>query len=328
LKEPAWVELRNLAGEDPERAAAEMRATASQNPRVRQPVYHLVLSPAPEDRLERRDWRELAERVLGELGLAEHQAVLALHTDTGLPHLHLAVNRVHPETLRAWDRWQDRPRIEKVLRGIEREWGLRRVPGRLAEVERGEVAPRKGPGLTPGQRAQVRHRATEPQVVVWRRELRPDFEAARSWSDLAVRLQVNGVHLQARGRGLVVTGGEVYVKASSLGREYSRGRLEERFGQGFAEWRETRERFRAAAETYARYAHRSPGNLRARAALRGLRSAGESLGWRAASQLVGPLAPAVRAAAVAASRAQARGSSREAWEGLLAERVVPALRPR
>lgn len=30
LKEPAWVELRNLAGKDPERAAAEMRATASQ----------------------------------------------------------------------------------------------------------------------------------------------------------------------------------------------------------------------------------------------------------------------------------------------------------
>jgi len=104
LKEPAWVELRNLAGDDLERMAAEMRATASQNARVRQPVYHLVLSPAPEDRLERGEWREIAERVLGELRLEEHQEMLALHTDTGLPHLHLAVNRVHPDTLRAWDR--------------------------------------------------------------------------------------------------------------------------------------------------------------------------------------------------------------------------------
>jgi hypothetical protein len=84
-REPAWVELRNLAARDPETAVREMRATASQNPRVKQPVYHLVLSPAPEDRLERRDWRAVAERVLGELGLGEHQAVAALHVETCMP---------------------------------------------------------------------------------------------------------------------------------------------------------------------------------------------------------------------------------------------------
>lgn len=108
-------------------------------------------------------------------------------------------------------------------------------------------------------------------MVAWRRELGPELAEARSWSDLAVRLEVHGVHLEARGRGLVVTDGEVYVKASSIGREYSRGRLEARFGQGFAEWRAARERFGAAAETYVRYAHRGMGHQRAAAALRTLR---------------------------------------------------------
>jgi hypothetical protein len=163
-------------------------------------------------------------------------------------------------------------------------------------------------------------------VVAWRRELGPELGEARSWSDLAVRLQVHGVHLEARGRGLVVTDGEVYVKASSIGREYSRGRLEERFGQGFAEWRAVRERFGAAAETYVRYAHRGVGHKRAGAALRALRSAGESLGWRAAGRLAGPLAPAVGAVLMAGARAEARGGSRAAWDGLLADRVAPALR--
>ncbi len=204
-KTPAWVELRNLAGRDPDRVAVEMRSTAGQNARVKKPVYHLVLSPAPEDRLSREDWVRIADRVLGDLGLGEHQVVMALHTDTGLPHLHLAINRVHPGTLKAWDRWQDRPRIEGVLRKVEREWGLRRVEGRLAEA--GRSGEERGAGLSSGQKAQMRYRATEPQVVQWRRELGPHFEAARSWSDLAVRLEANQVRFEARGRGLVVTDG-------------------------------------------------------------------------------------------------------------------------
>ena len=35
---------------------------------------------------------------LGEMGLAEHQAIYALHRDTHNWHLHLAINRVHPDT--------------------------------------------------------------------------------------------------------------------------------------------------------------------------------------------------------------------------------------
>ncbi len=323
-KTPAWVEVRNLAGEKPDRLHVEMEATASQSPRTGKPVYHLVLSPAPEDQLDRKDWHRIADQVLGELGLEEHQAVLALHTDTGLPHLHLAINRVHPETLRAWNRWQDRPRIETALRRVEREWGLRRVPGRSTGTER-QGEQERAP-LSTGQAAQLRYRATEPQVVRWRRELAPHFEAARSWSDLAVRLEANGIRFQARGRGMVVTDGEVYAKASSIGREYSRGKLEARFGQGLAEWTKSRERFDAAAGLYARYAHREPGHPRSRAALRALRSAGSALGWKAAARLSGPLAPVVGAVVAAAVRQRMSGASPEAaWEGVLRLRVAPAL---
>jgi len=46
---------------------------------------------------------------------------------------------------------------------------------------------------------------------------------------------------------MVVTGGEVYAKASSTGRESSRGKLESRFGLGLAEWKTSRERFAAEA---------------------------------------------------------------------------------
>jgi len=51
---------------------------------------------------------------------------------------------------------------------------------------------------------------------------------------------------------MVVTEEEVYAKASSIGRESSRGELEARFGQGLAEWTMSRGRFDAAAGLYAR----------------------------------------------------------------------------
>ena len=43
-KRVAWATSRNLPTDDPEVAARIMRATAAQNVRVKDPVYHLALS--------------------------------------------------------------------------------------------------------------------------------------------------------------------------------------------------------------------------------------------------------------------------------------------
>jgi hypothetical protein len=64
-KTPDWVELRNLASRDPEPVWVEMEATASKNPRVKKPVFHVMISPAPGDELGEGDWRRLADRVVG-----------------------------------------------------------------------------------------------------------------------------------------------------------------------------------------------------------------------------------------------------------------------
>lgn len=324
---PAWSELRNLATQDPERAAREMAATAAEAPRVRSPVYHVILSPAPEDHLSRKQWSALADRVLVELGLEEHQVLGVLHTDTGVPHLHLAINRVHPETHRAWGTWRSKTRLEMALRQIEVEWGLRRVPGRLATAERavrGELAP----AVERTVRAQARHRAGEPQLLAWRRSLAGDLREARSWNDLAARLDRRGLALEARGRGLVVTDGTVYVKASSLDRSVSRGRLEARFGRPFAAFREDLRHFDAAARSFGRYDLLDPDHIRARAARETLRAIGRRLGWQDLERLRRPLGPSVGAVALAERRrehlARAAGG-RPVWEVLLERHVTPAL---
>src|SRR5262249_40425344 len=56
---------------------------------------------------------------LDEMGLAQHQAIYALHRDTHNWHLHLAVNRVHPET----------ERLVTVNKGFDHEVAHRAVAG-------------------------------------------------------------------------------------------------------------------------------------------------------------------------------------------------------
>ena len=131
----AWSASRNLPTDDPEIAGKIMRATAAQNVRVKQPVYHLALSFDPGDQVDRIAMERVADRVIAALELQGHQIVIVSHRDRGHPHMHLLVNRVHPETGLVWSRWQDRAVIQQVLREQEEALGLRIVPGRLGVRE-------------------------------------------------------------------------------------------------------------------------------------------------------------------------------------------------
>lgn len=228
----AWVTSRNLGTDDPELAAALMDATAAQNVRVERPVYHLSISFDPHDPVTPEQTQQVADRVLAELGLAEHQALIVAHQDRAHPHLHIMLNRVHPETGRAWGRWQDRATIERVLREQERALGLREVPGRLYQLD-GQTPPERA-ALTTGGRRQA-ERSGEPVFVEQVRAHVAEYRAAASWEDLAERLAAHGLRLERRGQGLVITDGEHHVKASHVGRDLSLRRLEARFGVPYPE---------------------------------------------------------------------------------------------
>ena len=111
-----WSTSRNLPTNDPQLAARFMRATAEQNVRVEKPVYHFAISFDPNDPVDRATLERVADRVLDRLGLGEHEAILVAHRDREHAHVHVLVNRVHPITGKAWDRWQDQPVIQQVLR--------------------------------------------------------------------------------------------------------------------------------------------------------------------------------------------------------------------
>src|SRR5258708_27945367 len=93
----AWVASRNLPTDDPVLGARIMRATAAQNVRVTEPVYHLVLSFHPTDAVDRAVMEGVADRLLGTLGLQEHQVFPVPHANPPPPPF-LPLVRPHPCT--------------------------------------------------------------------------------------------------------------------------------------------------------------------------------------------------------------------------------------
>jgi hypothetical protein len=78
-----------------------MEAIAFQNKRCGNPVMHLLLSWKEDEAPERGQVLQAVQITLDEMNLSQCQAVYALHQNTDNMHLHICVNRVDPDTLKA-----------------------------------------------------------------------------------------------------------------------------------------------------------------------------------------------------------------------------------
>jgi|GEM_PF-1523013 len=213
-----WTSTRELVLEEPREAAMLMRATAAQG-QTAKPVQHLSISLAPGEHLTRDQWEQVVDTTLRDLGLEAHQVLIVAHQDTAQEHIHLMVNRVHPDTHRAWDRWQNKRRFMASLRAQELTLGLQTTPSV------------KNPDRIPDTLVQQFERTGEPPLLDFARATaRPIFAEASSWSELHERLAQQGLYLQRQGQGLVVTDDHRHVKASSVDRSASLRALEARLG--------------------------------------------------------------------------------------------------
>lgn len=210
-----WAEFRNLPTRDPQVAARIMAATSRLSERTEKPVYHFSVSFALDDNVTRETMRRVADSVLRDLGLEKHQAVVTSHRDTAHQHMHFAVNAVHPEKLRAWNKWQDWKRGRESLRILEKELGLRQVPNPEQRRER---------------LRDVEHQRQAPLLERAREHAAPHFRNAASWGELERGLAAHGMKPQMTGRGMVLTDGQETVKASQIDRAFSRFNIEKRLG--------------------------------------------------------------------------------------------------
>lgn len=252
-----WVETRNLQTESPEAAAAIMAATAAQSTRCRNPAYHFVLAFDPKDaKAEKVDpgvMREIAIDAIERLGLSDYQALIYAHRDTEHPHIHFLVNRIHPQTGKAYSRHNDGKRLTALVREIARERGLNiakergRDKARIPEQELQEDFGDTRATVTDAEYWLARRNNRPPipdmsweDVKSLRERVAPHFYNATSWADLSARVGAYGLQLQRKGRGLVLVRGDEAAKLSQMGKGVRLTELEERFGETFDDWELTR----------------------------------------------------------------------------------------
>lgn len=104
-----YIETLNLPDDDPRVATAKMidlagkqrelrRAAGLRGSHNNKPVYHYVLSWETGETPSQADQMAAVKESLQALGLGDRQAVVAGHSDTGNPHVHVVVNLVCPQT--------------------------------------------------------------------------------------------------------------------------------------------------------------------------------------------------------------------------------------
>jgi len=121
------VMSHNLVGIDT--AAAEMKGVESLNPRCNDAVFHYELAWPPGERPSRAEWVDSALYTLNQLGFKEHQYVVVAHDDKKHFHIHLMVNRVHPETFKAHTPYRDWITLDGAVRHLEAKYGWSHTPG-------------------------------------------------------------------------------------------------------------------------------------------------------------------------------------------------------
>ena len=215
------IRITNCQAEHPSWAAAEAELIQSKNVRTRMDkTYHLLLSFREGDHPSPEVMCALEARICAALGYSDHQRVSAVHYDTDHTHIHIAINKIHPQRYNAHEPYFDKKHLGQLCQSLEKEYNLA-LDNHVAHLTQGEA------------RAQDMERSAGIESLIgWiKRGCLPELLAAPSWDELHEVLAHNSLTLSERGNGLVITAKNgIAVKASSLNRNFSKPALEKRLG--------------------------------------------------------------------------------------------------
>src|SRR5438105_3812762 len=119
------IALTNCISIDLTCAVREIVATQQLNTRAKSDrTYHLLISMRAGENPDAQTLRIIEERFCNELGYTEHQRISVVHHDTDNVHVHLAINKIHPQKFTLHDPIADYKTRSKLAAILEHELGL------------------------------------------------------------------------------------------------------------------------------------------------------------------------------------------------------------
>ena len=215
----------------------EMIALAEESIQSKMPVAHWVLSwkdgeqPTPEKVdfavqyfLQLMEWKE-------------HQTFYAVHKNTDNLHVHIVVNRVHPDTLKVHrpNRGFDIDRAHLAIAKLERIQGWASEENGVYEPSLSgnflSLSKRDYPKLCPAAESLENATGEKSAQRIARERGLGIIKEATSWQELHDGFAAVGLRFEKKGSGALVWVGDVAVKASSVDRTFSMPKLVKKLGE-------------------------------------------------------------------------------------------------
>ena len=241
-------------------AADVMSTSARRSTRFQgNPVYHVSISWPEGEHPTREQCEKTVHHFMHGVGMEENEAFWAIHRDTDNDHLHMIVNKVHPERgiVTGPPRF-DYALLHRLAREVELDQGWSHDAGAYVVTEpnpgepqimRRDIAVKMGlwkeeeirrPNVSSHAHAAAQRLGAEP-FQVWiagppAKDLRDAIhQPGATWESAHGALAKHGLRIEPKGSGMVVTstladGQVVAAKASQLGRWASKAALEKKLG--------------------------------------------------------------------------------------------------
>ncbi|EBG6971478.1 relaxase NikB [Salmonella enterica subsp. enterica] len=221
-----------------ETAAEEMEYTARQARYAKDdtdPVFHYILSWQSHESPRPEQIYDSVRHTLKALGLSSHQYVSAVHTDTDNLHVHVAVNRVHPDTgylnCLSWSQ----EKLSRACRELELKHGFApdngcwiHAPG--SRIVRKTAAERDRQNAWTRGKKQTFHEYVSQTAVAGLRS-----EPVHDWLSLHRRLAEDGLYLTLQNGSFMVMDGwdrnREGVQLDSFGPSWNGDKLRKKMGE-------------------------------------------------------------------------------------------------
>ncbi|WP_298623908.1 TraI/MobA(P) family conjugative relaxase, partial [uncultured Legionella sp.] len=164
--------------------------------------------------------REIEDRVALSIGFKEHQRISVVHHDTDNLHIHVAINKIHPQTFNMIEPYRAYKTFAQAASQLEIELDL--------QITNHQTRKNRSENLADD----MEHHSGIESLINWmKRHCKEKIEASRSWKEIHSILAEHGLIIRVKANGFVFCNPqEMTVKASSISRTFSKKNLEAKLG--------------------------------------------------------------------------------------------------
>nr|WP_272916466.1 relaxase/mobilization nuclease domain-containing protein [Qipengyuania vulgaris] len=230
---------RCLAGRKLSQHQRQMIAANLLAPGAKDPLEHYLISWKSNECPSVKQIEETLDIFAEEMGYQHCQIIWATHSNTANYHLHIVVNRVdlvRQRVVSPGDGWEIDP-LHQVTALVEDAQGWESEPNAIYVANGGEVRERatgkimrRADGSRAGcdtRKLVAPEKGSSPEYAA----IAQDLRSSETWQDLHNRLAKHDASYHTKGSGAEIVIGNVRMKATSFGREFSYRRMVSKLGE-------------------------------------------------------------------------------------------------